>query len=288
MFVDSAIGFLVVNRNSNLPYLSIMSAIKNSDSDIFIGFIDEVDILDLPTNERISYVKLDPTVVGFEYRSQKYKDFSSLEFYRIVQLKWQLLQKLIDLNYFYIVYSDFDIVWLQNPIPEIAKTLDTFPGIHLLIQSFTTEPSQTRLCMGFAVFRNSSVSKDFLISAKELHSNLFLTNPLLGDDDVVTRLYGDLGQPSWIRELPQATFPVGSMLNLFSKKNSFPGLSAPYPYIFHANYVVGLKNKRILMYIILRRFKQIPLSGTYFSFLILITLKRLKYFVINQKKSVFD
>jgi hypothetical protein len=60
-------------------------------------------------------------------------------------------------------------------------------------------------------------------------------------------MYRELNFPSWIKELPQATFPVGSMVNLYSKKNLFPGLKGPSSYIFHANYVVGINNKILLL-----------------------------------------
>ena len=285
---SSVIGFLVVNRNSDLPYLSILSALKNSDSNICIGFIREVDIIGLPSSSRISFVKLDPEAVGIVAQEQKYMDFSTVEFYKIVQLKWQLLEKLIQTKYDYVFYSDFDVIWLKNPILEIIQSFKISDELHVMIQSFTTTPSEIRLCMGFVAFRNSQVSRDFLTAAKNLHSQLFLDNQRIGDDDVVTRIYRDANQPRWMRELPQATFPVGSLLNLFSKKNSFPGLSAPIPYIFHANYVVGLRNKRIIMYLILKRFSQIPISVTYFRFVTLVILKRFKYFIARKKKQLFN
>jgi hypothetical protein len=283
MTIDSAICFLVINRNSDLPKLSIQSALDCTTADIFVGYINDSDVKDLPNNKRISYLTLDPKVVGLERYGQSYRDFADVEFYKIVQLKWQLLEKLMCLHYKYIFYSDFDVTWINNPILNIESAFENNDTLHVLIQSFTTNPAQVRLCMGFVAFRKGVISNEFIDNAQKRHAEIYKTNSLIGDDDVVTQLFNELNQPSWIRELPQSTFPVGSILNLYSKRNSFPGLSAPKPYVFHSNYVVGLMNKRILTSIISRRFELVPYSLRYTFFDLLILFKTFKFYLLRLK-----
>jgi hypothetical protein len=71
---------------------------------------------------------------------------------------------------------------------------------------------------------------------------------------VVTLINRELGFPVWITELPQTTFPVGRMLKLYKKNSVMPGLSSPIPFIFHANYVVGLQNKRLLLKLFINKY----------------------------------
>lgn len=93
---------------------------------------------------------------------------------------------------------------------------------------------------------------NFISEAESRHRKEILSNPKVGDDDIVTMLYSEKGFPDWFVELPQSTFPVGNMLNLYIRKSYFPGLSSPKPFIFHANYVVGLQNKRLMTRIFMR------------------------------------
>jgi hypothetical protein len=122
----------------------------------------------------------------------------------------------------------------------------------MLIQSFTSVPAEPKLCMGFVAFRNTELITNFISEAESRHRYEILSNPKVGDDDIVTMLYSEKGFPDWLVELPQSTFPVGNMLNLYSRKSNFPGLSSPKPFIFHANYVVGLQNKRLMTRIFMR------------------------------------
>jgi hypothetical protein len=78
-------------------------------------------------------------------------------------------------------------------------------------------------------------------------------NPRSGDDDVITEIYRMEHFPLEIQLLPQTTFPVGNLLNLFAKRAQFPGLHPFTPYIFHANFVVGLAKKLMITRIAYRQ-----------------------------------
>ena len=115
-----------------------------------------------------------------------------------------------------------------------------------MIQHFSWVPGRPQLCMGFVSFRMGTYFDQLVNTAASLHAQMLKTNPRTGDDDVITEIYNRDGFPSEIQLLPQTTFPVGNLLNLFSKHDEFPGLQPFTPYIFHANFVVGIRKKLLI------------------------------------------
>jgi len=164
-----------------------------------------------------------------------------------------LLDAILRMGFDVLIYSDLDVVWLQ-PVDSIV--LDTFaarPEVDLLIQSLTRNPSSPELCMGLAAFRNSPRTLELIATASELHEGMSLNKSRVGDDDVITELFKRLGYPHYILELPNAIFPTGNMLNLYRRREAFPGVKAPSPAIYHSNFVIGLENKELLIRIFLTR-----------------------------------
>ena len=136
--------------------------------------------------------------------------------------------------------------------------------------------------------RNTPRNQEFIESCKSYHTEEFGSNNYLGDDEVLTERYQQVGRPNWIRELPQMFFPVGIMLNLYATRPRFPGLNAPKPYIFHLNYVVGLRNKRIMLRAIKNLpnlKKSLPLYSQLY-WIILLNLKRAKFVLGTAKKKL--
>jgi hypothetical protein len=250
-----AICFLVVNKMQDLPEMAITSAFDRSGADILLGYLSEGDLPLLRLDVRVT-----PLLLQNEFEKDldnpngEYADFSEDSFYRIVQYKWQLLEEAFNLGYEYVVYSDTDVYWNLDPLPEILKVFQNREEVAIQIQSFTDLLSEPKLCMGFVALRKSSFTSDFLSQCKSLHKIHSQKIGRIGDDDIVTRFYTDNNFPNTILELPQTTFPVGRMLKLFSVKSKFPGLPSPVPFIFHANYVIGLRNKIILMKIFIRSY----------------------------------
>ncbi len=282
---DSVVCFLIVNKIETVPEISIMSALKNSDAEIIIGYINESDIPATLKSNRIKFIKIEtPKRIEETLLSsnQNYIDFSQDQFFQIVQLKWILINELLKLNYRYIVYSDIDVVWINNPLPSLELFFEDNPSVNIQIQSLTVTPNKIHLCMGFVAFRNCQEVKGFISTCKQLHFEMLVSNPKTGDDDVVTKLYLNKDFSCFIRELPQSTFPVGSMLNLYSKRNLFPGLSSSEPYIFHANYVVGMKEKlKVLQTLSKTKFeKKVQVPSSFLSSMN-ITLRNIKYRILE-------
>ena len=264
---EVVLAFLVINKIDELPKLAIQSALDVTKNRIVVGFVNKEDIVELPKSDRISYKEIG-SEMDFDIRT--YKDIQDLNFFKIVQLKWQLIKFVLGEGISHLIYSDCDVFWNRNPIPEIVKGFDKFPNVHMYIQSDTRAIDYLVPCMGFVAMRNNALLKDFIIECEIAHKELSLSNLRVGDDDVVKAKIEEYGQPEWIRELPQSTFPVGALLGLYKSKSSFPNVTNPAPYIFHANYTVGLRNKRLMMRMFLsgrqRRRYKLKMSGSWMAY----------------------
>jgi Nucleotide-diphospho-sugar transferase len=240
---------LVINQIQDLPVLAINSIIQNSDSPIFIGTVREQDRENLPKDGRITYVDLsiEARELGIPTGEGSYESFEKDVFFSLVQLKWALFKKVSnESNCDFLIYNDIDVFWLRPVLPDLLRAFQNSSKTQVMIQHFTWTPGQPQLCMGFVAFRIGSYFDALVNNASDLHSRMLETNPRSGDDDVITELYRRGGFPVEIQLLPQTTFPVGNLLNLFSKRDQFPGLQPFNPYIFHANFVVGLAKKLLI------------------------------------------
>jgi hypothetical protein len=253
---ECAIVFLVINRIESLPILAINSVLANSDSPIFIGTIRAIDRENLPTDDRINYVDLseDAARLGIPITKGVYESFEKDEFFSLVQLKWALFKKVSEISKCEImVYNDIDVFWLRPLLPALTNAFAISSKVQVMIQHFSWTPGQPQLCMGFVAFRLGNYFDNLIERAAELHTQMLETNPRSGDDDVITRLYTSEEFPQEIQLLPQTTFPVGNLLNLFSKRDEFPGLRPFDPFIFHSNFVVGLRKKLLITKIAYRQ-----------------------------------
>lgn len=246
---ECTVVFLVINQIQDLPELAINSVLQNSDSQIFIGTVREQDRESLPKDERITFIDLgsEASSLGIQIGDGAYQSFEKDVFFSLVQLKWVLFEKVSRLSASeFLIYNDVDVFWLRPLLPDLLGAFQVTPSIQMMIQHFTWIPGNPQLCMGFVVFRKGLFFSDLIKEASGLHAKLLETNPRTGDDDVITELYRIRNFPAEIQLLPQTTFPVGNLLNLFSKRDEFPGLKPFSPYIFHANFVVGLPKKLMI------------------------------------------
>jgi len=282
----TAICFLVINQMLDLPEMTVRSVLQKCDEDIFVGYISEKDLQSLPKSNRIHFIKLDDSASSFKGSSSSdYMDFATDAFYQIVQYKWQLINLILDQEYEFVLYTDSDVYWNQNPVPVIEKAFDIRVNVDMQVQSFSDDLAYPKLCMGFVAFRNNSRIKHFLQECLEVHMDLAQKNPRIGDDDVATSYYIENGMPAWIAELPQTTFPVGRMMNLYSTFSAYPGMGAPTPFIFHANFVVGLKNKRNLLRLFIQKFSSQDSKFLLdFDLYVFLGLKRTRYAVASLRK----
>ena len=251
---NGVVALLVINEIVEIPRLAITSILESSSNSVVVGYVNQRDIKDLPKSNRIEYLDLGPILdfASFSNSSTKYKAFSNMDFYKIVECKWTLIEVLLERDLDWLIYNDLDCFWIRDSTEAIVSYFASNPNSWMQIQNFTDRPDVPLLCMGYVAFRNSEKAKDFVRRAKARHALELRGEPLTGDDDVVTMLYKEEGLWNEVSLLPQSTFPVGNMLNLYHVRESFPGVKSPSPYIFHTNYVIGLENKRLMIRIFYR------------------------------------
>jgi hypothetical protein len=244
-----AVIFLVINQIPDLPAFAINSVLRHSDSHIYIGTVREIDRETLPKSNRISFIDLnqDAIALGIATDKGQYESFEKDDFFSLVQLKWALLRRVSHVSKCeFLIYNDIDVFWLRPLLPDLIAAFENSNRMEMMIQHFSWVPGQPQLCMGFVSFRTGTYFDQLIANASDLHAQMLRENPRTGDDDVITELYRSNGFPAEIQLLPQTTYPVGNLLNLFSKHDEFPGLQPFEPYIFHANFVVGLRKKLLV------------------------------------------
>jgi hypothetical protein len=268
---DIAICFLVINKIKEIPTLSINSCLRNSNSEIYIGYIDEEHLENIPVDSRIKRIKIElPEGMNISNPDGDYTGFDKLKFFRLVTLKWLLFKQLFNLGYKSIIYSDLDVLWFRNVAAMLREVSGKLPDIDIFIQDQTLDICNPKLCMGLVFIRGTGRVLDLIESCYSIHSDRVEKGEFIGDDDVITDFYRENGFPSWISLLPQVVFPVGVNFNSYLKKGSFPGLRIEKPAIFHANFVIGERNKRLLMRMANREIMGKPRIGIYFKFILMV------------------
>jgi hypothetical protein len=245
---NAIIAFLVINKMGKLPELAINSVLKNSNNRIAVGYIRDSDIENLPTHPRMEFIKI-PISLNFkdiDFTNQ-YLPFSKQEFFILVTYKWVLFKMLLERGDSHIIYSDSDVLWFSDVASSLEAAHKSLPGVKVLIQSATVDPGVPQLCMGLISMIDSEEVRGLIDTCFLNHQSRAGAGEMVGDDDVITDYYHSNYQGTWIRELPQSTYPVGMLLNTVKRSSPFPGLTSPRPALFHANYVVGLSNKLLLL-----------------------------------------
>jgi hypothetical protein len=252
--VDASVCLLVINRIESLPEIALKSIAANCDARIYIGYLNIQDVSKLLLHKNTIGVDLSGSAKDLQLIAgeSSYKDFGSYDFFQLVQLKWELIRQVNETSKSKIlIYSDLDVVWLRNPTGACLRFFEENENTSMVIQDLTSEPDKPLLCMGFVSFRCGPGLTLLVQEFGKLHQELLRKDASIGDDDVVTKYYRDRQSPQSIRLLPQTTFPTGNLISLFLKKQPLPGMKRVQPYIFHANFVVGLHKKLLLIFIFL-------------------------------------
>jgi hypothetical protein len=252
--VSSVLCYLVVNKIPNLPRIAISNALTRTSGEIYVGYLSLDDLTDLPDSPRLHFVDLTDAATsrGLQVSSSNYVDFSQDYFFQLVQLKWDLFRLVGKIsNADFITYSDLDVVILRDVISEFGKFFQNNPNIDIAVQDFTDSILEPRLCMGIFGFRNNQETLSVINECSKIHEEGLKVNSRFGDDDVITHYYVSQGKSDRVLRLPQQSFPVGNLINLYLPFGPMRGLRPNYPFIFHANFVVGSRKKEFLMKLIL-------------------------------------
>ena len=253
---SGAISILVINKVPYLPEIAIQSIRRLTQMKIYVGYMNPEDVVEVSTFENIEFVNLSETAKSFGLEPNKsYQSYASEDFFKLVQLKWSLFEVILEnKNIDYLIYTDIDVAWLDNPIPFLEGIFAAHPEVNVCIQDASLRNTEKSLCMGFLALKNSTPVKSLILDCQIMHSKGLADNPRLGDDGVITEYYSKLANRSTFWLLPQISFPIGIMSNLYLDRAPFRALVPGIPYIFHANYLVGHQRKALMMIYALRQF----------------------------------
>jgi hypothetical protein len=172
-----------------------------------------------------------------------YSDYGTLPFNLLMQHRIDALRLLIR-SHERILVADLDVAWLRNPLSYVAARLDTFPWVS---QTECVERFPC-FCAGFFAFRDCEFSRNLLDA---IWDRSRLDAAALGDQEYLNRILSE--QPNLVRNifpLPESLFPNGILTHtvLHRADEVFAGmLGRPDPFIYHANFTIGLPNKTKLM-----------------------------------------
>jgi hypothetical protein len=249
------ISLLVVNKIQYLGKIALQSITNSTESRVVVGYLNYSDIEDLRSFENLQFLNLSREAIELGIlATNSYQDYTTDNFFKLVQLKWRLFDRVFEeYNFPYLIYSDLDVVWIESPERYLSDVFEVNKSVQICIQDSTVNDTQKTLCMGFVAFRNTSESLSIIRENMEAHTLALVSNLRAGDDGVITEYYKARNNKSFFYLLPQISFPIGLFSNVYSDLSPFTGLIPSQPFIFHANYIVGARRKAIMMLFILRK-----------------------------------
>ena len=176
--------------------------------------------------------------------SGEYVPFGSDRFRELMRIRFEVIRQILR-EIPCLIYADVDVAWLRDPRPYLSQILRRFSW------ACQTEPIPSfppPFCLGFFAVRNDPLSMElidrYLIRLN--HPDLKKIN----DQTLFQRLVREEESfANAIFPLPEGLFPTGLMhqLLLNSHVNQSPVLGTIEPFVFHANWTVGLEGKEQLL-----------------------------------------
>jgi hypothetical protein len=166
-----------------------------------------------------------------------YVDYGTEAFIAINWEKVRYIRWLLD-RYRHVVYADLDVGWLADPLWYLQSVAQIFP---LTFQTEACRRFPPVLCWGFISAMAAPVTQQLLE-----HDARPLVDEQSALDAIITR------DPTWLRHihlLSEGLFLNGlGYRNLVKNPASLATMHGRLePFVFHANWTVGLANKRALM-----------------------------------------
>ncbi len=179
-----------------------------------------------------------------------YHDYGTADFGRFTIYKWIAIKSVLDRGIHNVIYTDVDIAWRCNPLELLQKINRTYD-----IASQTDGEScfPPDFCTGFMSFANTEVSHKILNFLISEHIRVANENPEFHDQIVFNNfIHANMHVVKYIFPLSEVIFPTGLSAKLLSTKDeSLQQIQSgqPDPFIFHANWTIGLKNKKKMLQI---------------------------------------
>lgn len=266
----TVVCLLVVNRIPHFPKAAVMSILKYSTARIVVGYVSKSDIEDIPSDDRVDFLDLSDHLIDSRrtYTHGEYREYGSDAYLSVVALKWSLVEHCLTLGEpEAVIYCDVDVIWLDDAAYDVTAAFRARPAVQLLVQSQDVSAAVWQPCAGFMAYRGSKRALEIVRQCNKRHHEALLHLPPEGsvDDETVLRDYFPHSTPGEIQSLPQAAYPVGSLANLYRREAFLPGLDAPRPIIFHANFVIGMNAKAELLNRVLQELDRVDSHHVFFD-----------------------
>jgi hypothetical protein len=172
-----------------------------------------------------------------------YHEFGTEAFHRFTTSKWPAIRFLLESGFRRVTYTDVDIAWMRDPMPLLRAALQTFD---IAIQTEGVASFPPVYCTGFMSFRNSDFTIELLEKLEKSYPEIAKNEPNAGDQSmfnaIIARSEGSIHHVYGLGEQQFANGLMADALDVYDGR--LPKLNAM---IFHANWVVGLENKRLLL-----------------------------------------
>lgn len=167
--------------------------------------------------------------------------FIAINWSKVRYLRW-LLQR-----YDHVVYADVDVGWLADPLWYLESIARDFP---LAFQTEAVRRFPPVFCWGLVSAKRSAVTERLFDALLAAHAQRPPDSPTLDEQATCDALIA--ADHDWLRQiypLPEGLFLNGlgyrSLIADRAPAATMHGVLAPFT--FHANWTIGLENKRSLM-----------------------------------------
>jgi hypothetical protein len=232
-----AVVYLAVGDNAaSILENSLISLRRHTDADIYLYCPDGIEKLFQPLQKKYKIT----VIAGLtEDISSATADYGTPVFNLITHQKWAAIDHTLKLGYDFVVYCDFDVVILNDFGAYIERAAKTYP---VGIQSECSPKFPPEYCTGFMYFNNSNFSRHLLSLSTQcsaeigsLQHDQYVFNEVVGNSNPELR--------QRILALPESLFANGLQYRTFLNGEKVELTGRLQPFIFHANWVVGLENK---------------------------------------------
>jgi hypothetical protein len=180
-----------------------------------------------------------------EFAASGYVEYGTPAFISINWAKVRFLRWLLE-QHRHVVYADVDVAWLADPLWYLQSVARVYP---LAFQTEAVRRFPPVCCWGFVSLQAGEAARRFLdeVLAQDARhpTDGARADEQAACDALLTR---DPGRMSQIFPLPEALFLNGlSYRGLLPLSAAASMHGALAPFTFHANWTMGLKNKRALM-----------------------------------------
>jgi hypothetical protein len=163
-----------------------------------------------------------------------------------MSLRVPMILQLLEAHEF-VLFADVDIAWLKSPLDYLEKVLAAYP---IAMQTEAVGQFPPPFCMGFMAMRAGEATTRILSWFQSQYALDRQANPQAAMQVTMNRIVAeDVEEAKNIFPLPEALFPNGRLYRAVQEPARFetPLVALPEPYIFHANWTIGIQAKQALL-----------------------------------------